>query len=132
MELNPSQAPMKGPDQWFTGEVSIEPVARVEEPSRILVNLVRFSPGARTAWHSHALGQVLYVTEGVGRVQARGSEVVEIRPGDFVHAPPDEEHWHGAAPDHPMAHISVTESSPDHSDIWGAHVSDDEYRGGPG
>jgi len=95
-------------------------------------NLVRFAPGARTAWHSHAVGQTLYVTEGVGRMQTRGEEIAEIRPGDIVFTPSDEWHWHGAAPDNFMAHLSITEGvgdSPKPEADWGPHVTDAEYRG---
>ena len=129
MELNPEHAPMQGPEQLFTGDVTIDPVTRGQDPAQVLVNVVRFAPGARTAWHSHALGQTLYVTDGVGRVQARGHDVVEIRAGDFVHAPPEEEHWHGASPGHAMTHISVTESTTGRDDTWGDHVTDEEYHG---
>lgn len=104
------------------------PSARGEEPSRIQVNVVHFTPGVRTAWHSHGSGQTLYVTEGVGRIQSRGEVVHEIRAGDIVVSAPDEEHWHGAAPEHFMAHLSMTESIPERADHWGAHVTDDEYR----
>jgi quercetin dioxygenase-like cupin family protein len=118
----------------FTGDVYIDPIALGREPSRVRVNLVRFTPGARTAWHSHALGQTLYVTEGVGRVQSRGEEITVIHPGDIIFTPSDEWHWHGAAPDDFMAHISVTEGvgdSPKPEADWGAHVTDGEYRGTP-
>ena len=84
---------------------------------------VHFSPGARTAWHSHEGGQTLYVTEGWGLVQSRGDQVGDLRPGDVVYTPDAEEHWHGAAPDHFMTHLSITEGGPH----WGAHVSDAEY-----
>jgi quercetin dioxygenase-like cupin family protein len=109
--------------------VYIDPLARGREPSRIQVSAVRFTPGARTAWHSHTLGQTLYVTEGLGRIQSRGDTIHEIRAGDIVHTPSGEEHWHGAAPDHFMSHISMTESVPDRPDAWGAHVTDPEYGG---
>jgi quercetin dioxygenase-like cupin family protein len=94
------------------------------------VNVVRFAPGARTAWHCHPGGQTLYVTEGRGLVQSRGGEIIEVRPGDVIYAPPGEWHWHGAAPDHFMTHIAMWEVD-DHgtSATWGDHVSDDEYRG---
>ena len=90
----------------------------------------RFTPGAHTAWHSHALGQHLYVTDGAGLVQSRGGDIVEIRPGDVVYTPPDEWHWHGAAPDHFMIHLSMTEGMADNNRPeaeWGDHVTDDEY-----
>lgn len=132
MDIRPNQPTVKGPPETFSGDVWIDSVAQGEEPSRVRVNLVRFTPGARTAWHSHALGQILYVTEGMGRVQSRGEEITEIRPGDIVFTPSDEWHWHGAAPDHSMAHFSITESvgdSPKPEADWGAHVTDAEYGG---
>lgn len=123
---------IKGPPETFTGDVWIDMVTYGRDPSRLRVNLVRFAPGARTAWHSHVLGQTLYVTDGVGLVQARGGPAVEIRAGDVVHAPPDEVHWHGATADHFMAHLSVTEGSGDPAvpdAAWGEHVTDGEYPG---
>jgi quercetin dioxygenase-like cupin family protein len=94
------------------------------DPSRLRANAVHFAPCARTAWHSHALGQTLYVTEGVGYVQSRGGEVTEIHPGDVIVTPPGEEHWHGAAPGHFMTHIALWEGD---ETTWGSHVTDDEY-----
>lgn len=116
----------------LTGDVWIDAIAKGEEPSRIRVSAVRFTPGARTAWHSHALGQTLYVTEGAGLVRSRGGDIIKIRSGDVISTPPDEWHWHGAAPDHFMTHISMTEGvaqdeGPETE--WGAHVSDAEYPG---
>ncbi len=129
MEIRRKQPSLKGPAEWFTGDVWLDQIARGEEPSRIRVMSVHFAPGARTAWHSHARGQTLYVTEGVGRVQSRGEPVVELRPGDIVHTPSDEWHWHGAAPDHFMAHLSMTESAGEDTpeSTWGDHVTDAEY-----
>jgi quercetin dioxygenase-like cupin family protein len=121
---------MQGPSDWFTGEVWIDSIVQGEEPSRVRAILVHFHPGARTAWHAHALGQTLYVTEGEGRVQSRGQDVVTIRSGDVVHTPPDEWHWHGAAPDHFMTHLSITEGVPAGAgpeSSWGEQVTDDEY-----
>ena len=134
MEIRPKRPTGKGPSEMFTGDVWIDSIAQGVEPSRVRVNLVRFTPGARTAWHSHALGQTLYVTEGVGRVQSRGEEITEIHPGDVVVTPSDEWHWHGAAPHDFMAHISITEGvgdSPKPEADWGAHVTDAEYGGTP-
>ena len=132
MELRPKQPSVKGPAEWFTGDVYIDVIAVGEEPSRVRVNAVRFTPGARTAWHSHALGQTLFVTDGAGLVQSRGLPITEIRAGDVVTTPADEWHWHGARPDSFMSHLSVTEGVGD-SDTpeseWGAHVSDAEYGG---
>jgi len=130
VEAQPRQPTTKGPADRFTGDVWFDVVAKGEEPSRIRVNTVRFSPSARTAWHSHAVGQTLYVIEGVGRAQSRGGEIVEIRPGDVVHTPPGEWHWHGAAPDRFMTHLAMWEApaAGEESD-WGALVTDDEYTG---
>jgi quercetin dioxygenase-like cupin family protein len=130
MEITPKQPSAQGPADMFTGAVWIDAIARGEEPSRVRVNAVRFSPGARTAWHSHALGQTLYVTDGVGLMQARGGEIAEIRPGDVIYTPADEWHWHGATPDRFMSHLSITEGVGD-ADMpesqWGDHVTDAEY-----
>jgi quercetin dioxygenase-like cupin family protein len=133
LEIKPKPPTGKGPAEMFTGDVWMDAIVRGEEPSRIRVNAVRFTPSARTAWHSHALGQTLYVTEGRGLTQSRGGGVTEIRPGDIVSAEPGEWHWHGAAPDHFMSHLSITEAVPpgderQESD-WGEHVTDAEYGG---
>jgi quercetin dioxygenase-like cupin family protein len=123
VEVQPRKPTTKGPAQWFTGDVWIDPIVQPAGQSRVSVGAVHFTPGARSAWHSHAGGQTLYVTEGRGLVQARGERVVEIRSGD-VHVTPDgEEHWHGAAGDHFMTHISITQGPA----TWGSHVTDDEY-----
>jgi quercetin dioxygenase-like cupin family protein len=131
VEIKPKAPTSKGPAELFTGDVLIDGIAQGAEPSRIRVNLVRFAPGARTAWHSHALGQTLYVTDGRGLVQSRGERAAEIRPGDVVYTPADEWHWHGAAPDHFMAHLSITEGlgggQPEMQ--WGEPVTDAEYGG---
>ena len=132
MELQPEKPSAKGPAEWFSGDVWIDGIAQGVEPSRVRVNAVHFTPGARTAWHSHALGQTLYVTEGAGLVQSRGSDRVTIRTGDVVHTPGDEWHWHGAAPDHFMTHLSITEGVAEGhgpETEWGAHVTEAEYRG---
>ena len=126
MELQPKKPSAKGPAEWFTGDVWIDSIAQGQEPSRLAVSAVHFAPGARTAWHSHSLGQTLYVTEGEGLVQSRGEPIVTVRAGDHVHTPPAEWHWHGATPDHFMAHLSITEGGAD----WGDHVTDAEYHGG--
>jgi quercetin dioxygenase-like cupin family protein len=132
MEVRAKPPSSKGPAEMFTGDVWIDAIARGEEPSRVRVNAVRFAPGARTAWHSHALGQTLLVTDGAGLVQSRGHEVTRIRPGDVVYTPSDEWHWHGAGPDNFMTHLSITEgvgASPQAETDWGAQVTDAEYRG---
>jgi quercetin dioxygenase-like cupin family protein len=95
--IQPKQSTTKGPAEWFTGDVFLDPIAKGEEPSRLRVSAVRFTPGARTAWHAHAVGQTLYVTDGKGLVQSRGGPIEEIRAGDIITTPPDEWHWHGAA-----------------------------------
>ena len=124
MEVSPKQPSAKGPADWFTGDVWIDPVAKGEKASWA-ISAVHFAPGARTAWHSHSGGQTLYVTEGRGLVQSRGGDVVTIRPGDVVRTPAEEWHWHGATPDNFMTHLSVAEGDAE----WGAHVADREYAG---
>jgi quercetin dioxygenase-like cupin family protein len=123
VELLTKQPTTKGPAEMFTGDVYFDVIARGEGQSRMRVNTVRFSPCARTAWHSHSLGQTLHVTQGIG-VVATHDKVIIMRPGDTVHTPPGEAHWHGALPDHFMAHLAMWE---DDDATWGAHVSDDEY-----
>jgi quercetin dioxygenase-like cupin family protein len=129
MEIVSSQPTAKGPAQWFTGDVFMDPIARGDEPSRVRVSAVRFTPSARTAWHSHGVGQTLYVTEGHGLVQSRGADITPISAGDIVRTPPGEWHWHGAAPDHFMSHLSITEATGDERPEadWGEHVTDAEY-----
>ena len=124
MEQRAKQPTTKGPAEWFTGDVWIDPIAQGEPPSQLNVGSVHFSPGARTGWHSHDGGQTLYVTEGRGLVQSRDEKAVEIRPGDVVYMPDGEEHWHGATPDHFVSHLSITERPPH----WGAHVNYAEYQ----
>jgi quercetin dioxygenase-like cupin family protein len=117
-----------GPKEWFTGSVYMDAVASPAGPFRAAVTSVRFTPGARTAWHSHPNGQTIYVTEGVGRAQGRGGPIEVIGPGDRVFFEPGEDHWHGAAPDRFMTHLSMVEvDDKANSATWGAHVSDDEY-----
>jgi quercetin dioxygenase-like cupin family protein len=128
MEVQPKKSSVKGPSDWFTGDVWIDPIAQGEPPSRVSVGAVHFTPGARTAWHSHSRGQTLYVTEGEGLVQSRGEAIVTIRSGDIVRTPSDEWHWHGATPDRFMTHLSVTDGDA----AWGDHVTDAEYHGGSG
>jgi quercetin dioxygenase-like cupin family protein len=125
MELSHAAATTKGPAETFTGAVWIDPITRGLPPSRLNVAAVHFTPGARTAWHSHEGGQTLYVTEGRGLVQARGQDITELHAGDVVFAPDGEEHWHGATPDQFMTHLSITEGAP----RWAAHVTEAEYRG---
>ncbi len=116
----------------FGGDVWFDVIAKGEDSSRLRVNMVRFAPGAHTAWHRHANGQTLHVTEGRGLVQSRGGEVIEIRPGDTIYTPPGEWHWHGAAPDHFMRHLAMWEALGEGQDgpetQCGEHVTDGEYR----
>jgi quercetin dioxygenase-like cupin family protein len=125
MEIRPKQQTVKGPDDWFTGDVWIDGIVQPHGDSQLNVGAVHFTPGARTAWHSHQGGQTLHVTDGRGLVQSRGERIVEISAGDTVWTPDGEEHWHGAAHDHFMTHLSLTEGPP----TWGDHVTDAEYRG---
>jgi len=122
----------RGPADWFTGAVFIDAVATPSGGSRLSASSVHFTPGARTAWHTHPNGQTIYVTEGVGRAQRRGGPVEVIRPGDRVFFEPGEEHWHGAAPNRFMTHIAMLEVGDDGNPAaWGDHVSDDEYGAAP-
>ena len=119
---------MKGPADWFTGSVYVDAVAVPAGPSTVQSASVHFTPGARTAWHTHPLGQTIFVTEGIGRCQRRGGPVETIRPGDRVFFEPGEEHWHGAAPDRFMAHLAIQQVDGSGSlATWGEHVSDEEY-----
>jgi quercetin dioxygenase-like cupin family protein len=126
VDIEPKKPTIKGPADWFTGDVWIDSIVEPRGDSPLNIGAVHFTPGAHTAWHSHPGGQTLYVIEGRGLVQSRGESVVELRPDD-VHVTPDgQEHWHGATRDHLMTHLSITQGSP----TWGDHLTDDEYRGG--
>jgi quercetin dioxygenase-like cupin family protein len=117
-----------GSEEWFTGGVYVDAVAVASDQSRLNASNVHFTPGARTAWHTHPNGQTIYVTEGIGRCQRRGGPVEEIRPGDRVFFEPGEEHWHGAAPNRFMTHLALVEvDDAGNSATWGAHVTDEEY-----
>ena len=121
-----------GPADWFTGAVYIDQVAAPEGSSRVMASNVHFTPGARTAWHTHPNGQTIYVTEGIGLAQRRGGEVEVIRPGDRVFFDPGEEHWHGAAANRFMAHMAIVQVDDDgDSATWGDHVTDEEYGAAP-
>ena len=123
---------MTGPSEWFTGDVFIDGVASPTAPSRLGAAMVHFTPGARTAWHTHPLGQTIYVTEGVGRCQRRGGPIEVIRPGDRVFFEPGEEHWHGASSGRFMVHLALNEVDDDHPAAdWGEQVSDEEYAAAP-
>ena len=117
-----------GPADWFTGSVFVDPVAAAAPPSRVAAAMVHFTPGARTAWHTHPLGQTIYVTEGIGRCRREGGPIEEIRPGDRVFFEPGESHWHGAAPNRFMVHIAIHQNDDTGSPVtWGRHVTDEEY-----
>ena len=124
---NGSQPSCKGPADWFTGTVRIDPLFTAPDPARVAGALVTFEPGARTAWHTHPLGQTLIVTAGTGRVQREGGPVEEIRPGDVVWFPPGEKHWHGASPTTAMSHIAIQEKLDGKVVDWLEHVSDTDY-----
>jgi quercetin dioxygenase-like cupin family protein len=130
MELVRKPPTETAPADRFPGDAWLDVIVRGEEPSRVRVSMVRFAPGARNAWHAHAVGQTVHVTEGVGRMQARGSELLEIRAGDTVYTRPGQWHWHGAAPDHFMTHLAIWEAPPDGEESeWGDQVTDAEYLG---
>jgi quercetin dioxygenase-like cupin family protein len=121
-----------GPADWFTGAVYIDSVATPSEPYRVQASSVHFAPGARTAWHSHPLGQTIHVTEGIGRAQRRGGPVEVIRAGDRVFFEPGENHWHGAAPNRFMTHLAIQPVDEEGTAItWGEHVSDEDYSAEP-
>jgi len=130
IQRNGTQASVRGPADWFTGTVRIDPLfLKAEEPARTTGASVTFEPGARTAWHTHPLGQTLIVTAGCGLVQREGGPIEEIRPGDVVWFPPGEKHWHGASADSAMTHIAVQESLNGKNVDWLEHVSDEQYGG---
>jgi quercetin dioxygenase-like cupin family protein len=121
-----------GPEDWFTGSVYIDAVAAPSNGSRLSASCVHFTPGARTAWHTHPNGQTIWVFEGVGLCQRRGGSIEVIRPGDRVFFEPGEEHWHGAAPNRFMAHMAMLDVDDEGATAtWGEHVSDDEYAAAP-
>lgn len=126
---NGSQATRKGPDDWFTGTVRIDPLFEAPEPARVACAAVTFEPGARTAWHTHPLGQTLIVTAGTGRAQRWGGPVEEIGPGDVVWFAPGEKHWHGAGPQTAMTHIALQEKLEGRTVDWLEKVSDEQYAG---
>ena len=119
----------KGPADWFTGSVRVDPLFSPPEPARAAGALVTFEPGARTAWHTHPLGQTLIVMTGGGRVQREGGLVEEIRPGDVVWFEPGEKHWHGATPDTAMSHIAIQEKLDGSLVDWLEKVTDAQYAG---
>ena len=122
-----SQPPGAGPAEWFTGAVQLEPLFQAPDPARAAGASVTFQPGARTAWHTHPLGQTLIVVAGCGRAQRVGGPVEEIRPGDVIWIPPGEKHWHGAAPTTALTHIAMQERLDGKTVEWMEKVSDEEY-----
>jgi len=130
IKRNGSQPSVKGPAEWFTGNVRIDPMHQADAPARISIASVTFEPGARTAWHSHPLGQTLVITAGSGRIQNWDDQIEEIQPGDIVWTAPGEKHWHGAAPTTAMTHISIVEQLDGKGADWMEHVSDEQYREG--
>jgi quercetin dioxygenase-like cupin family protein len=117
-----------GPGAWFTGAVYIDSVATPSEPSRVQAASVHFTPGARTAWHTHPNGQTIYVTDGIGLCQSRGGPIEVIRPGDHVFFGAGEDHWHGAAPNRLMSHLAIQQVDDQGNAVtWGDHVADEEY-----
>ncbi len=124
-----SQPSGKGPAEYFTGTVRIDPLFSPPDPARVGMALVTFEPGARTAWHTHPFGQTLIVMSGCGRVQREGGPIEEIRPGDVVWFAPGEKHWHGAGPTTAMSHIAVQEKLNGSPVTWMEQVSDEQYGG---
>jgi quercetin dioxygenase-like cupin family protein len=120
-----------GPEEYFTGRVLIESQFQREQPSRVAGAIVSFEPGARTAWHTHPLGQTLIVTSGVGWTQCEGEPIVEIRAGDVIWCPPEHKHWHGATPTRAMTHIAIQEAKDGKVVTWLEKVSDEDYLKGP-
>jgi quercetin dioxygenase-like cupin family protein len=127
IKRNGSQAAGQGKPDWFTGNVRIDPLFAAAAPARVRGAMVTFEPGARTAWHTHPLGQTLIVVSGLGLVQHEAGPVEEIRPGDVVWFPPNEKHWHGAGPTTAMSHIAIQEALDGQVVEWMEHVSDEQY-----
>ena len=122
----------KGPADWFTGVVRIDPLFQAKTPARAAGNAVTFEPSARTAWHTHPAGQTLYILSGVGRVQSLGGPIREVRAGDVVWFPPNEKHWHGAGPQTTMAHVAITEVRDGKFVEWMEKVTDQQYQAAAG
>ncbi|MBR0895130.1 MULTISPECIES: cupin domain-containing protein [Bradyrhizobium] len=129
IHVSGSRPTRRAPKENFTGSVLQDPINMAPAPARLNASRVSFEPGARTAWHTHPLGQTLYVISGIGRVQAKGGPIREIRPGDVVWIPPNEKHWHGASPDNSMTHIAMQEALDGVYSTWMEHVTDEEYNG---
>jgi quercetin dioxygenase-like cupin family protein len=126
-----SQPSAKGPEEYFTGTVRIDPLHAAPEPARVSCAYVTFEPGARSAWHTHPLGQILVVTSGCGWTQCEGEPIVEIRAGDTIWCPPGHKHWHGATPTTAMTHMAIQESLDGKAVHWLEKVTDDQYLAGP-
>lgn len=124
---NGTQPSQQGPADWFTGTVRIDPQFSTEAPARVAGSRVTFEPGARTAWHTHPLGQTLIITSGKGLVQREGGPVEEVNPGDVVWFPPGLKHWHGAAPTTAMTHLAIQEALDGKAVDWLEHVTDEQY-----
>jgi quercetin dioxygenase-like cupin family protein len=122
-----SQQSNKGPSDWFSGTVRIDPLFQAPAPARVAGASVTFEPGARTAWHTHPLGQTLIVTSGCGRAQCWGEPIQEIRPGDVIWFPPHQKHWHGATPTTALTHIAIQENLDGKVVEWLEKVSDEQY-----
>jgi quercetin dioxygenase-like cupin family protein len=129
LKRNGTQSSGKGPADYFTGTVRIDPLLQAKEPSRVNAASVTFEPGARTAWHTHPLGQTLIVTAGFGRAQSWGGPIEELRPGDVVTFAPGEKHWHGASPTTAMTHVALHEALDGKTVDWLEQVSDEQYAG---
>ena len=125
-----SQRSSKGPADWFTGTVRVDPLFQAPDPARAAGASVTFEPGARTAWHTHPLGQTLIVVFGTGRVQRWGEPIEEIRPGDVIWFSPGEKHWHGASPTTALTHIAIQEQLDGKAVEWMEKVSDEQYHAG--
>ncbi|HEY0378355.1 MAG TPA: cupin domain-containing protein [Pyrinomonadaceae bacterium] len=130
VKKNGTQPSAKGPEEYFTGSVRIDSPFQGSAPARAGGAIVTFEPGARTAWHTHPLGQTLIVTSGCGWVQSEGGPKVEIRPGDVIWCPPNEKHWHGATPTTAMTHIAIVEALDGQAGEWMEKVSDEQYLAG--
>ena len=124
-----SRPSVAGDENYFSGTVRVDPVIVADEPARVRALTVTFEPGARTAWHTHPLGQTLIVTSGLGRVQKLGEDIQEIRPGDVVFFEPGEKHWHGASPETAMTHIAIQEALNGSNVDWMEKVTDADYLG---
>ena len=129
IHVSGSRPTRRAPKENFTGTVLQDPINMAPAPARLNASRVSFEPGARTAWHTHPLGQTLYVISGIVRVQAKGGPIREIRPGDVVWIPPNEKHWHGASPGNSMTHIAMQEALDGVYSTWMEHVTDEEYNG---